>query len=173
MEKRASKKRKWSNFHITVMWNLNIMETGEQGAFVRSLVPVMEHIFHKNNAHNWLHYFNKGERRPFSEDEVDRLVETVRGRIAVENQGEHNRSVHIHVLLEIGHTTSLQINYAAMKKQVEGFTYRKCRLTGRFVPGEGEDKSFILQYITKEIPKGGSGPNADLARVMGNGEDFE
>lgn len=100
----------------------------------------------------WLRRYDGSSQVPFTHETAP-LVQSVRLRAAFEHEGKQNRGLHVHILVEVAHTTMVQVD----KRGVEALFLRAVKRTPnvhcRFVPGKGEDKDFILHYITKEVPR--------------------
>lgn len=141
-------KTKWSNFHITI--NPNMPGRGREA--VHALRDFCREMVTGDNLFEWLRQYRDGERREF--DAADRsLVLRVRARVSIEWRGTQNRNVHAHVLVEIEHQTMVQCDWHALTRLAREWGLDSVNIQGRFVPGRGEDKSFILQYIHKEVPR--------------------
>lgn len=99
----------------------------------------------------WLKRYNGAEQVDFTYGDAE-LVETVRLRASFEHQGKVNHGLHVHILIEIGHRTMVQISKKGICDIFRHFVGLNPNVNCRFVKGSGEDKDFILRYITKEIP---------------------
>jgi predicted SnoaL-like aldol condensation-catalyzing enzyme len=80
------------------------------------------------------------------------LVQNVRLRAAFEHEGKRNKGLHVHILIEVTHTTMVQISKEGLVQIFRQFVHKEPNVHCRFLRGNGEDKDFILHYITKEVP---------------------
>jgi hypothetical protein len=141
-----SGKVKWSNFHITVNYNIDGEEHIE--AMRRAVEAMPEHPY----LWQWLKQYDGSSQIDFagaSKLEVD----SVRLRAAFEHGGKQNHGLHVHIVVEIGHTTMVQISKHGVIDVFRAFLDENCNVHCRFIKGSGEDKDFILRYITKEVPR--------------------
>lgn len=99
----------------------------------------------------WMKQYSGGAQIDFDED-TSRLVESVRLRAAFERDGKQNHGLHVHILIEVAHTTMVQISKFGICELFRRVTGLNPNVHCRFVKGEGEDKDYILHYITKEVP---------------------
>lgn len=141
-----SGKVKWSNFHITVNYNIDGEEHIDR---MRAAVEAMpEHPY----LWGWLKQYDGSSQIDFvgaSKMEVD----SVRLRAAFEHGGQRNHGLHVHIVVEIGHTTMVQVSKQGIIDVFREFLDENCNVHCRFIKGSGEDKDFILRYITKEVPR--------------------
>jgi len=138
-------KTKWSNFHLTV--NSNINDEGH----IRAMREAIEDMAQPPTLWKWLKQFNGEEQVDFTSATAP-LVDHVRLRAAFEHEGKINKGLHVHILVEVTHTTMVQVSkegVASIFRQAIGVN---CNVHCRFLRGAGEDKDFILEYITKEVP---------------------
>lgn len=137
---------KWSNFHITVNYNID----GEE--HIDQMRQAIENMAESPYLWQWLKHYNGGKHDFSPENKLD--VESVRIRAAFEHGGQQNHGLHAHILIEVGHRTMVQV-----EKQGVIDVFREVlpdnnpNIHIRFVRGDGEDKDFILHYITKEVPR--------------------
>ena len=144
-----SNKLKWSNFHITV--NLNASNR-DRITTIQDIVSATNALASSDWLWRWIKEYKNGARRDFTgADKM--LVETVRIRAGIEQEGENNRSVHAHLVVEIGHRTAVQVDYAGIKNCFREFTHREPNVRVDFIRGSGENLAYILKYITKEVPR--------------------
>ena len=122
----------------------------------------------------WLKRYTGSEQVDF-DAETAGLVETVRLRAAFEHEGRQNRGLHVHILIEIGHRTMVQVSKWGLCEVFRRLVGENPNCHCRFVKGSGEDKDFILRYITKEIPayRPDSQLNSKLAYAFRAGEVME
>mgnify|MGYP000846069763 CR=1 FL=1 len=163
--KQVKKMLKWSNFHVTI--NFNTADDNIMPQFRSAIEDMIE----GDNLWRWLKYYKNGYQHDF-DGETQHLVETVRLRAAFENKGEQNKGIHAHILIEVGHTASVQINKQALVDFFRPRVGRNPNIFSRFVKGNGDDKNFILHYITKEVPaewETNDRHNKAIARAFGDG----
>jgi len=154
-----SNKLKWSNFHITI--NLNKGNDRSDTLFY-DLCDFCEDLVQTEWVFCWLKLYKDGRQQTF--EGLDRYdVETVRARVSMESKGKRNKSLHAHLLLEVGHRTMVQVDYHAMTQLAKEVFGEGVNIQGRFIRGEGDEKAFILHYITKEQPKNQKRKMAKLA----------
>lgn len=137
---------KWSNFHITVNFNRSDMEHMDK------MREAVEEMADSPYLWWWLKQFTGNEQASFT-PETFHLVETVRIRAAFEREGQQNHGLHLHILVEIGHTTLVQVSKEGIVRLMQLFVKLAPNVHCRFVKGQGEDKEFILHYLTKEVPR--------------------
>ncbi len=99
----------------------------------------------------WLKRYDGGEQCDFDITDMD-LVHRVRLRAAFENEGKVNKGLHVHILIEIAHVTLVQLSKQGLVMVFSHFVGMNPNVHCRFVKGSGEDKDFILHYLTKEVP---------------------
>ena len=154
---------KWSNFHVTINFN-----TADE-SIMPSFRNAIEQMVESDNLWRWLKYYRDGRKQEFAGNE--HLVDTVRLRAAFENRGAVNKGIHAHILIEIGHTASVQIDKDGLVAFFRPRVGRNPNIFVRFLRGDTNDKNFILHYITKEVPSEedaeGNRHNRALARVFG------
>ena len=135
---------KYSNFHITVNFNV------DSEAHIGEMREAVEEMVHHPYLWMWLKQFDGTERVDFNAlNKFD--VERVRVRAAFEHGGNQNKGLHVHILVEVAHRTMVQVDKYGIDKIFEQFVHMKPNTHVRFLRGSGEDKDFILQYITKEV----------------------
>ena len=95
--------------------------------------------------------FDGTSQVPF--DEVtSHWVQRVRLQAAIENQGTQNEGLHVHIVVEIEHTTMVQVKGSGLYDYFRMMMPSvKCNIHSRFIKGEGESKAFVLKYLTKEV----------------------
>jgi hypothetical protein len=138
-------KSKWSNFHVTV--NLN-KDTEDVLPPMRAAVEAMSQDPY---LWWWVKRYDGTEQVDFTPED-SQLVEGVRLRAAFEHGGTRNHGLHVHIVVEIQHVTMVQLSKFGICEIFRRFTGENPNCHCRFVKGSGEDKDFILQYITKEVP---------------------
>lgn len=138
---------KFSNFHITV--NLN---SGDP-EYLDGLREAVEHMKDFEYLGWWLKQYDGTGQVDF-DDNTWELVDDVRLRCGLESEGEQNKGIHAHILVEIRHYTMVQINKTGLLDVIKKFVHWRLNpnVHIRFIPGKGEDKEYILHYITKERP---------------------
>ncbi len=99
----------------------------------------------------WLKQYDGSSQVDFNR-QTKPLVERVRFRAAFEHEGKHNKGLHVHIVIEIAHTTMVQISKYGICEMFREIVKMNPNCHCRFLKGSGEDKDFILQYITKEVP---------------------
>lgn len=161
---------KYSNFHVTVNTN-----KPNSYPLVVKLRQAIENGFCRDDVlWTWLRQYDGSSRKEFSKRNRN-LVERVRLRAAFEIEGKQNRCLHTHILIEVAHTTMVQIDARA----VEAFFDKRLGISTnvhcRFVPGTGEGKDFILHYITKEVASYTPQEigNRRLKAAFANGDDAQ
>lgn len=157
---------KWSNFHVTV--NTNKLNTPGLLNRFRLAVDAMvseDWMFH------WLKRYTNGAQEDFTDANRDE-VRLVRIRAAFEEGGQQNRGLHVHMVIEVTHTSSVQIFGRGVGDVFRSVTGERVNTKCRFIAGNGEDKDFILRYITKEVPtyRPQNPQNAALAHAFENAE---
>ncbi len=140
---------KWSNFHITV--NANAAKKN-YGASIRELREACEYMVHNPELWTWLKQYKHGQQVEFKGAQK-MLVERVRMRAAIEQEGQTNHSPHVHIVLEVAHRTMVQIDKSELKDLFEHFCGEGVNVHFRFIPGKGDDMEYIFKYITKEVPQ--------------------
>jgi len=140
---------KWSNFHVTV--NFNKSDTGHMDTMKQAVEEMVDEPY----LWWWLKHYDGNGQVNFN-DETKTAVETVRMRAAFENEGKQNHGLHLHILIEIGHTTMVQVSKDGIVRVMRAFVKLEPNVHCRFVKGSGEDKDFILMYLSKEIPRTGA-----------------
>ncbi len=148
MEGGGSYKLKWSNFHVTV--NANAPE--DAMGTVRDLRRGVENMVLAKYMWEWLKRFD-GSQRVDMTSEYKFLVQRVRIRAALEQGGQTNKSVHVHMVIEVAHRTMVQIDKYGVQDIFQRTLGWVPNVDVRFIQGRGEDKSYILKYITKEVPR--------------------
>lgn len=137
---------KWSNFHATINFNK------DDASLIYKMREAVDALVTPEYLWTWLKYYNGGQQQEFDGDNMGD-VKNVRLRAAFEHEGKRNKGLHVHILIEVTHTTSVQIEkrgFCEVFRQIVGMN-PNCNV--RFVRGVGEDKDFILHYITKEVPE--------------------
>ncbi len=159
---------KYSNFHVTVNFNVDAEE--HIGAFREAI----EGMVTSDVLWTWLRQYDGGEQLEF-DDANKPLVDRVRLRAALEHGGQQNHGLHAHIVIEIAHTTMVQINKSALVTHFANVVGLAPNIHCRFIKGNGEDKDFILHYITKEVPtyRPENARNAQLQRAFEGGEIIE
>lgn len=148
MEAGRSYKLKWSNFHVTV----NANAPADSAQTVRDLRQGVYDMVSNEYLWEWLKKYQGGQRVNFPV--VDRLlVDRVRLRAAIELGGQQNRSAHVHIVVEVAHRTMVQIDKYGVQDVFQRRLGWQPNVHVRFLQGRGEDKSYILKYITKEVPR--------------------
>lgn len=138
-------KVKWSNFHVTVNFNIDSESHIERIRRAVEEMPESEWLW------TWLKQFDGSGQIDFDTHAQRLHVETVRLRAAIEHGGTHNHGLHVHIVIEVGHTTMVQISKSGVEKLFLHFVGYVPNVHCRFVRGQGEDKDFILHYLTKEV----------------------
>jgi len=137
---------KYSNFHITVNFNV------DDEAHIHAMRAAVEEMAAVPSLWRWLKQYTPNQTQVDFTQETQDDVHRVRLRAAFEHEGKHNKGLHVHILVEVTHTTMVQVS----KDGVAGIFRDQVHMTPnvhcRFVAGNGEDKDFILHYITKEVP---------------------
>ena len=157
---------KWSNFHITV--NFNVDSEDHLPAMREAIESMVELPF----VWWWIKQFDGSERIDFVGDQKQ-LVDTVRIRAVFEHKGKQNHGLHVHMVVEIGHDTMVQVDKEGVSEVFRQFVNMQPNVHVRFVKGSGEDKDFILLYLSKEIPsyKPNNQWNSRLKSALQNGDD--
>jgi len=99
----------------------------------------------------WLRQYDGTSQVAFDDDSMQ-LVESVRLRAAFEHGGKRNHGLHVHIVIEVAHRTMVQIDKRGLCDIFRKFVGMNPNCDVRFIKGVGEDKDFILHYITKEVP---------------------
>lgn len=158
---------KWSNFHVTV--NFNKSDLGHMDDMKEAVQEMAEEPY----LGWWLKQYDGSGQVDFDDDTWP-LVETVRIRAAFEHEGKQNHGLHLHILIEVGHTTMVQVSKDGIVRLFRKLVKLEPNVHCRFVKGSGEDKEFILHYLTKEVPrKGATDPsNRRLAAAFREDSDL-
>lgn len=136
---------KYSNFHITV--NFNVDNAGLIDSMRRSVEAMVEAPY----LWKWLRHFDGTQQLDFNDGDAH-LVESVRLRAGFEHEGKHNKGLHVHIVVEVAHTTMVQVSKHGVCEIMREFVGLNPNCHCRFIRGTGEDKDFILHYLLKEIP---------------------
>lgn len=139
-------KVKWSNFHITVNFNVDSEE------HVGRLRRAVEEMSEPDYLWRWLKRYDGTGQVDFDEETRD-LVDSVRIRCALEHGGQQNHGLHAHLLLEVGHSTLVQVNKRGLEDLMRHFVGLTPNVHIRFMRGDANDRDYILHYITKEVPR--------------------
>lgn len=140
----------YSNWHITI----NANQPNKSARVVaRELTEAINALL-RDNVYDWLRYFDAdtNTQRPLDGNERAEVMR-VRAQAALERGGDNNRSVHAHILLEVQHTTMLHVDYRVIRDIISAYTGNSVNVSTRFAPGDGEDKNFLLHYISKEVAR--------------------
>jgi len=136
---------KWSNFHITC--NLNV----DDEAHIHAMRSAVEEMAEIPTLWRWLKQYTGEDQVDFT-SKTSHLVQNVRLRAAFEHGGKQNKGLHVHILVEVTHTTMVQVS----KEGVAAIFRQACKMQPnvhcRFLRGDTQDKDVILKYITKEVP---------------------
>ncbi len=160
---------KWSNFHVTINFNKDDM------SIIHPFRSAIEAMVEPPQLWQWLKHYDGSQQVDFSEEEKQK-VETVRLRAAFEHEGERNKGLHCHIVIEIGHSTMVQISKFGLCDLFRRYVGLNPNVHCRFLKGSGEDKDYILMYLTKEVPmsKPSSQLNSRLKYAFsGNREEVE
>lgn len=141
-------------------------------ALMRPMRRAIELMADEDNLWLWLRQFNGHSQVDFT-PESSLSIDRVRVRAAFEEGGKNNKALHAHLVVEIAHETMVQVSKAGLVDYFETAVGAKPNIHCRFVRGEGEDKDFILRYITKEVPsyKPGKWQNAKLQAAMNSSHE--
>ena len=137
---------KFSNFHATINFNK------DDEALIYAMREAVEAMVDEDHLFEWLRLYEDGQQKRF-DDATMGDVKYVRLRAAFEHGGKHNRGLHVHILIEVEHDTMVQISKYGLCQIFRDYVHENPNCHVRFVKGEGEDKDFILHYITKEVPE--------------------
>lgn len=139
-------KTKWSNFHATVNFNK------DDASLIYPMRDAVDDMVASPFLWWWLKKMEDGSQKNFPEDEkLD--VARVRVRAAFEHGGAKNHGLHVHILIEVEHSTMVQISKEGMAQFFRSRVGFNPNIHVRFVKGEGEDKDYLLHYLTKEVPR--------------------
>lgn len=159
---------KYSNFHLTVNFNKRDV------SLVPKIRAAVESLVDDEVWPEWLMRYDGSQRVAFTpEDEY--LVVGIRLRAALESGGKQNQGHHVHVLIEVTHDTMVQLDKQALLNHFRAVVGASPNVHFRFVKGAGDDKDFILHYITKEVPtrRSRNPENVRLARALRRGQVFD
>lgn len=137
--------RKYSNFHVTVNFNV------DSEAHLPLMRDAVEAMVEQRWMWTWLKQFDGTSQLEFTRDTMP-MVERVRLRAAFEHNGKQNHGLHVHILIEVAHTTMVQISKFGICELFRHFCAMNPNVNCRFLRGSGEDKDFILEYMLKEVP---------------------
>jgi len=164
----------WSNYLVTISSNFT-NSPANRDACATAMIESLRHILSAPHLWTWLHVRDSaGAQRAFAVGERP-LVKWVRARTALESDGPRNAQPHMHIYMEICHTTNIFLNYTAMKAAIRaglwGFTDGEragVNIDIKFVdPAEDEDKNFILHYLLKQgVPLPPAAPTAAQGENM-------
>ncbi len=154
-------KLKYSNFHVTVNTNKDDED------LVYAMRETIDELAFDPYLWKWLKQYDGRAQVAFTPENAP-LVDSIRLRAAIEHGGENNRGLHAHILIEIAHDTMVQIYSNGIKDVFRHFLGFEPNVRCRFIKGAGDDKDFILHYITKEVPrrKSNNPANNRLAQAM-------
>ena len=130
---------------------MNFNKVDTDGKLIRKIREAVEAMATEEWLWVWLKQYDHDEQIDFDE-ETSHLVHRVRLRAAFENEGKANKGLHVHILIEIAHVTLVQLSKQGIVQVFSHFVRLNPNVHCRFVKGEGEDKDFILHYLTKEVP---------------------
>lgn len=178
---------KWSNFHATgekknifcvlalKIFFFPVNFNKDNDALIHKFREAVDALVTPDYLFTWLKHFNGRWQEEF---EADTMLDvySVRIRAAFEHEGKRNHGLHCHLLIEVGHSTSVQIAQKGFCDVFRAIVGENPNCKIRFVKGVGEDKDFILHYLTKEVPayKPESLLNAHLKTAFsGKNEEME
>lgn len=158
----------WSNWHITV--NANQHETSDEQRLETARVladAVEDAIKMPELLWRWLKHFRNGRKHTFTAEQAQ-YVTRIRARVALEEgPNARNRSIHCHILLEVEHTTRVQLDQHELLDVLEQLTgWRGLNIKARFVKGEGSDKEYLLRYLQKDGVPRRRAADPDNARIQ-------
>ena len=157
---------KFSNFHVTINFNK------DDESLIHTIREAVESLVDEDHLFDWLKLYEDGQQKTFDDDNMSD-VKYVRLRAAFEHEGKHNKGLHVHILIEVEHDTMVQISKYGLCQVFRDIVGLDPNCHVRFVKGEGEDKDFILHYITKEVPeyRPQSQLNSRLKYAFGGGRE--
>lgn len=170
----------WSNYLITINSNMENY-AGSRARCAAAMEAAVAEILSAGRVWSWLYTVAAdGTRRRFAPGAERDLVKWIRARSALEAYGNRNRAPHMHLYLEICHTTNVAIEYRplmiAIRQSLEGLSAAERRAVNidiQFVPANTPaDKNFVLHYLVKQgVPaRRRQAPNdprlTDFARAM-------
>lgn len=124
----------------------------------------------KDRKWEWLREMHGGYRSEFADADKYK-IKRIRARVALETGTPTNPSIHAHILLEIEHTTMVQIDYRAITKAFKEETgFRGANIHVDFLKGD-DDKAFTLKYIMKEVNQWSDRPLHNRLRRAFTGRD--
>lgn len=139
-------KVKWSNFHVTINFNK------PDSSLLSVMAEAVEMMVTPEYLWKWLKRYDGEKQVDFDTFTAKYEVKRVRIRASFEHGGTRNKGLHVHLLIEIEHTTMVQISKDGIVQVMKDLVGHTPNVHCRFVPGQGEDKNFLLHYITKEVP---------------------
>lgn len=141
-------KVKWSNFSITV--NLNKSPDCTSPEMIQQFAEWCEDMVSSDYLFLWLLQYDPETRsRHQFDDEEKPRVKRIRQQVALEAEGQTNKSLHAHWLLEIAHTTLVQLDYHTLQNLCNTRFGIGSNVKGRFVPGDPSGKQFLIEYLWK------------------------
>lgn len=156
-----------SNWHITVNFN------DPDESLVDRIRSALEEIVTDAYLWRWLKHFVDGKQETFTPQDCY-LVESVDLSCSFEQKGAHNKGVHVHCLLEVMHTTNVQIHKGEFCKVLYELVGKTPNVHMRLLKGNSEDTNFILRYITKETAVAARNQqNRELQAAFAQGPDVE
>ena len=136
---------KWSNFHVTINFNK------DDESLLPKMRAAVDAMSESPHLWTWLKQYDGSGQVDFTRNTAH-LVESVRLRATFEHQGNVNHGLHVHIVIEVAHRTMVQISKYGICELFRQIVGENPNCHCRFIRGDGEDKDFILRYITKEIP---------------------
>lgn len=120
------------------------------GTLIRKMRKAVDAMLDPDWVWVWVKHYDGG-LEDFDEENCGD-VHRIRLRAAFENEGKANKGLHVHILIEIAHVTRVQLSKQGIVQIFSHFVRLNPNVRCRFVQGTGEDKDFILHYLTKEVP---------------------
>lgn len=143
-------RRHWSNWHITANLNQRGIGQAAQLESVRRLRDFChDSLMRPPMLWQWLKHYTGGGREDFTPEE-QQYVERIRARVSIERGDGANGSIHAHILLEVQHRTRVHIDPAALSALIKAEFGEQANIRSRFVRGDGDDRDFLLKYISKD-----------------------
>lgn len=137
----ARPRQVWSNYHITIQPHLpNAPRTEHVRLLNRALTRLL------NRRWTWLRIVDNGATRAFNPNERN-LVDSIRARPSLEAGADG--AIHMHIVLEVMHHTSVQVDYMEVRDAVRS-VLPQANCNTRYLNYDGADREFLLRYVLKD-----------------------
>ena len=142
----SSKKLKYSNFFVTV----NLNEAGISKTRVKDLADFCEMIMYSPHWQRWIQRATgKGSKLVRFTPAEYRDIKNIRARVGLEANGDTNKSLHAHIVVEITHDTMVRLNTEGLRQLCNEYLGSGANVHSRFIKGDGQGLEHILRYASK------------------------